>query len=1137
MTKGEWMDARQEDGAAGEVSTLRAIGESGMTHMKGDKMDTMVAHDAQDTQVQMYGRAAEGNECRHDEKDAAELQVLRLAEELRAALEFLGNKDQLEELRGQVPESTAMVLLHWLQQRMEHTLLCSPDPMLKLKQLENDYESLTLQVSVLTDQVEVQCERLQDLASSSEEQEERLSNIQAMIRQKLLQHMVDLSRKVDELRDSKVKFENLLEGTKSELAELRESLSHKDRELDELRAVLGITRMKTYGLPPTAGNSCHSNTGHLLGCPHSGREDLQKLNCLVEQLFQAKEKQDEKIRQLELIVKAYQERHGTKALGYGAEADGQSLECAEDLRFRECNLQKGGEKKEIKDDMVVGIKCEAQSLTLDESTTCNNDSDHNCTVSTLLHQENDENILYTRVVEKEDEGKSKTIDNEQIDALERDNRKETSIIQRKEDPNSEDEEIINMVEKQDVSRVEEVLEDEQKKEQTVVGDEREINGDGKWRMLRIEKHQEMEGGTEQSNALSNDDSQKEDECREECEESTEATCMRLEEHESEIIDLSEIEKEDMHEQDTWVDVKPCEDCDAGDISTSSQKPSSTNRDPEGGHGQVQEINGETGNPHGTSSFTSPCSSSHPPELCFLEPCLVQHLPHLYPEVVQSETYKEAPGELKRQNIRKPQKRLSFRSSFFRKKKETKKPFPVGSDSKHQGENVSRGFRKDVNSGAQPSNDADKKLRGIKRLVGRLRKAPGLQPNSKHLLVSSWQPNSLQLTSGSRWSWAMEHPFTTGEALEGFAAWTTEQVCAWLHDLGLGMYVRLARQWIDSGQMMLQASPRELERGLGLKRPLHRKKLTLALQAIGSGEEGGWGQLDYTWVICWLDDVGLPQYKETFHEARVDGRMLHYMTVDDLLLLKVTSQLHHVSIKRAIQVLRWHSFRPDCLHPHSCMEAGDVTRWSNGQVMDWLHSVDLGEFASSLLGSGIHGGLLVLEPQFTIETLASLLSIPPSKSLLRRHLSTCLNMLVGSKAQALKQDVEDTPGATLLSISAKVKPRRSGLAKSWRREDMDCYVCPLDLGWPERNAEVCSSEGAEMPLERADVKEEEEELQEEQKLEDGSLGENAAYLHGPAQSSTCKSIQPDMEAEYSDTAKRQIGVLSEEIDQMTNLLQD
>ena len=29
---------------------------------------------------------------------------------------------------------------------------------------------------------------------------------------------------------------------------------------------------------------------------------------------------------------------------------------------------------------------------------------------------------------------------------------------------------------------------------------------------------------------------------------------------------------------------------------------------------------------------------------------------------------------------------------------------------------------------------------------------------------------------------------------------------------------------------------------------------------------------------WLDDIGLPQYKDMFYDARVDGRMLHYLTV-------------------------------------------------------------------------------------------------------------------------------------------------------------------------------------------------------------------------------------------------------------------
>jgi hypothetical protein len=64
-------------------------------------------------------------------------------------------------------------------------------------------------------------------------------------------------------------------------------------------------------------------------------------------------------------------------------------------------------------------------------------------------------------------------------------------------------------------------------------------------------------------------------------------------------------------------------------------------------------------------------------------------------------------------------------------------------------------------------------------------------------------------------------------------------------------------------------------------------------------------------IGWLDDVGLPQYKDAFAEARVDGRMLHYLTGEDLLALHVTSVLHHLSIKSAIQVLRMNDFHPTC----------------------------------------------------------------------------------------------------------------------------------------------------------------------------------------------------------------------------------
>lgn len=45
----------------------------------------------------------------------------------------------------------------------------------------------------------------------------------------------------------------------------------------------------------------------------------------------------------------------------------------------------------------------------------------------------------------------------------------------------------------------------------------------------------------------------------------------------------------------------------------------------------------------------------------------------------------------------------------------------------------------------------------------------------------------------------------------------------------------------------------------------------------------WFWFSYNFVFFpilsgWLDDIGLPQYKTQFDEGRVDGRMLHYMTV-------------------------------------------------------------------------------------------------------------------------------------------------------------------------------------------------------------------------------------------------------------------
>ena len=65
-------------------------------------------------------------------------------------------------------------------------------------------------------------------------------------------------------------------------------------------------------------------------------------------------------------------------------------------------------------------------------------------------------------------------------------------------------------------------------------------------------------------------------------------------------------------------------------------------------------------------------------------------------------------------------------------------------------------------------------------------------------------------------------------------------------------------------------------------------------------------------------------------------------------------------------------------------------------------------------------LQVLEPRFNVETMAQLLNIPPNKTLLRRHLATHFNLLIGAEAQHQKRDAMELPDYVLLTATAKVK---------------------------------------------------------------------------------------------------------------------
>ncbi|KAM9148656.1 liprin-beta-2 isoform 3-T3 [Pangshura tecta] len=363
--------------------------------------------------------------------------------------------------------------------------------------------------------------------------------------------------------------------------------------------------------------------------------------------------------------------------------------------------------------------------------------------------------------------------------------------------------------------------------------------------------------------------------------------------------------------------------------------------------------------------------------------------------------------------------------------------------------LSSGTESGPQSPLSPENK--KSPKGIRKIWGKIRRTQSGNFHADDLGLAEFRRGGLRATAGPRLSRSKETKGQKSDYNAPFGQWSTERVCNWLEDFGLGQYVIFARQWVTSGHTLLTATPQDMEKELGIKHPLHRKKLVLAVKSINTKQDDKSAQLDHIWVTRWLDDIGLPQYKDQFHESRVDGRMLQYLTVNDLLFLKVTSQLHHLSIKCAIHVLHVNQFNPHCLRRRPVDEnnisPSEVVQWSNHRVMEWLRSVDLAEYAPNLRGSGVHGGLIILEPRFNGDTLAMLLNIPPQKTLLRRHLTTNFNVLIGPEAQQEKREIMESTAYTPLTTTAKVRPKKLGFSHfgNLRKKKFDestDYICPM-----------------------------------------------------------------------------------------------
>ncbi|XP_053082051.1 liprin-beta-1 isoform X11 [Acinonyx jubatus] len=857
------------------------------------------------------------------------LRALHLVEDLRGLLEMM-DTDEKEGLRCQIPDSTAETLVEWLQSQMTNGHLPGNGEVYqeRLARLENDKESLVLQVSVLTDQVEAQGEKIRDLEFCLEEHREKLNATEEMLQQELLsrtsletqkldlmaeisnlklkltavekdrldyedrfrdteglmQEINDLRLRVSEMDNERLQYEKKLKSTKDELASLKEQLEEKESEVKRLQEKL-VCKMKGEGMEILDRDI-----------------EVQKMKKAVESLMAANEEKDRKIEDLRQCLNRYKKMQDTVVLAQG----------------------KKGQDSDFEDLLTSS------------------------SISTLLDAQGfsdlEKSLSPTPVMGSPSRDPFNTSVPEEF---------HTGILQVSVPSLLPASKGLEISEKAKLPQPETSFEE----------------NDGKIILGAAVE-------TQPSDSLSTSSLQK-------------------------SSSLGNLKKESS-DGDTESVQKPSEDKTPAESSPFGSLPPKAP-----GHDASMDDN-----PFGTrkarSSFgrgffkiKSNKRTASAPNLAETEKETAEHLDL----AGVSSRPKDAPGS---------------------------SPFQI----------------------SPPSPDSKKKSRGIMKLFGKLRRSQSTTFNPDDMSEPEFKRGGTRATAGPRLGWSRDLGQSNSDLDMPFAKWTKEQVCNWLVEQGLGSYLNSGKHWIASGQTLLQASQQDLEKELGIKHSLHRKKLQLALQALGSEEETNHGKLDFNWVTRWLDDIGLPQYKTQFDEGRVDGRMLHYMTVDDLLSLKVVSVLHHLSIKRAIQVLRINNFEPNCLRrrpsDENSITPSEVQQWTNHRVMEWLRSVDLAEYAPNLRGSGVHGGLMVLEPRFNVETMAQLLNIPPSKTLLRRHLATHFNLLIGAEAQHQKRDAMELPDYVLLTATAKVKPKKLtfsnfGNLRKKKQEDGEEYVCPMELG--------------------------------------------------------------------------------------------
>ncbi|XP_041651115.1 liprin-beta-2b isoform X2 [Cheilinus undulatus] len=883
---------------------------------------------------------------------AGPLQVVQLAEDLKLALELQPSQEGRDSLRAQLPTETAQALIDWLQTGTVN--LCTPANnetyQERLLRLEGDKESLVLQVSVLTDQVEAQGEKIRDLESSLEEHRQKLASTEEMLQQELISRTsletqkLDLMDEVSYLKLKLVSMEetntqakdtadteqkkaecvvNLISELQEQMCKFQEEISSRIQEkraLEEKESQQGEPRgSQARGQGPQVGLACSDlslsdsdvwmhNGGQTV---HDLLQEVHQLKSKVEELEGEKGQYERKLRGTKAEIAELQQLLASKDA---------EIECLQtQLLARGGTANDNAERDQEYQRLKVGMESllasnDEKDRRIEELTVLLGQYRKMRDVMALTHGSSEEELsgsLRLRAITHK--AHSDILRSEISSRGSSPLMLSSSPYQRELDSsfqNSMDASLVS------------------------AGDSSFFNGSWHQRRLLSSSLEELQSGSLQK---------------------------------SPHMELSKYQT----------------------LPGKRSKRSELRA----------ELNGD-GERH--NEYLSPVQ---------LSPVHNHEQEH---RLIRPERLEECI--------------LSDQS-----------PLSSGVDSGQQ---------------SPVSPEHRKSHRGIKKLWGKIRRSQSGSPSQgTDSDLGEFKRGGFRATAGPR----LARSGNTRDMKTPFYKWSTEQVCDWLEEIGLGQYSILARHWVTSGQTLLSATPQDLERELAVKNVLHRKKLQLAIKSFSSKQPEKSAELDYVWVTRWLDDIGLPQYKDQFNEGRVDGQMLQYLTVNDLLVLKVTSQLHHLSIKCAIHVLHVNKFHPNCLKRRPSNEnqfaPSEVVQWSNHRVMEWLRSVDLAEYAPNLRGSGVHGGLIMLEPRFNSDTMAMLLNIPPQKTLLRRHLATNFNNLVGGQAQQEKREYMEAAGYTPLNITAKVKPKKMGLSnlthlRRRRPDESTDYVCPIESSSPQ-----------------------------------------------------------------------------------------